>query len=134
MWAMSRLVGLACAGALLSAAGCSLDSFTLTSFWQGAAEEQHLMGTPDEVSRQAAMTLTQLGVVVKSDKQGDTVRLSGQTKDGQRFALLFDLRNKNEPDAWTVIRLVWEKDADGAFFGELVGSMIKLRSEQPKAR
>jgi hypothetical protein len=133
MWAMSRLVGLACAGALLSAAGCSLESFTLTSFWESAAEEVPLMGTPDEVSRQTTTALQQLGVAVRVDKQGETVRLSGQTKNGQRFTLLFDRRTPNG-EAWTQLRLVWEKDADGQFWGELLGGLNAVRIEQRQTR
>jgi hypothetical protein len=126
---MSRLMGMVCAGALLSAAGCTLESFSLTSFWKSPQDEQHLSGSPDEVSRQAASALEQMNIAVVSTRSGETVRLAGQTKNGQRFALVFE-RRKGDGEPWTVMHLEWEKEADTRFWGELIDGVVSLRLSQ----
>jgi hypothetical protein len=122
---MSHRLGKVCAVALLLAAvGCSADSFLLT--WPGAGGKQHVLsGSVHDVAERLRVELGKINVLVAVNPMGDgTVRLNGQTKSGQRFALVLKRHPSNRGEQ-TAISVEWEKDADEQFWAAVLDLLVR---------
>ena len=112
---MTRRVGVVCAAALLlSAAGCSLNSF-LVSATGPDGKQQVVAGSVDEVSARLQASLSHVGVLVTASRQGEDVRLAGVTRKGKKFALVLKRQTTDNVER-TAIAVEWEKEADDQFW------------------
>ncbi|MGH7172619.1 MAG: hypothetical protein ACRELG_20250 [Gemmataceae bacterium] len=117
---MSRLTGRVCAAALLFvAAGCSAGSFLLS--WVGSGGKQQVVsGSVDEVAERMRVALNKIDILVAVNSMGDgTVRLNGETKSKQRFALVLK-QQKTSHGENTAIIIEWDKDTDEQFWATVV--------------
>jgi hypothetical protein len=122
---MSRRLGMMCAVALLfAAAGCSAGSFLLS--WVGSGGKQQVVsGSVDEVAARLKASLNKVDIIVAINPMDDgTVKLNGQTKSGQRFALVLK-RHMTSRGENTAITIEWEKDADEQFWATVLNLLVQ---------
>ena len=125
---MSRRTGMVCAAALLIvAAGCSAGSFLLS--WVGSGGKQQVVtGSVDDVAERLRVALDKINIIVAVNPMGDgTIKLRGETKSKQRFALVLK-QQKTSRGENTVITIEWdkgEKDADEQFWTTVVGLLVQ---------
>lgn len=122
---MSRRLGMVCAAALLQVAvGCSAGSFLLS--WVGSGgKRQVVTGSVNDVAARLQASLGKLNIIVAvNTMDADTVKLNGQTKSGQRFALVLK-RQMTSHGENTAISIEWEKDADEEFWGIVLDLLLK---------
>jgi hypothetical protein len=122
---MSRRMRMVCAAALLFvAAGCSAGSFLLS--WVGAGGKQQLVtGSIDQVAAHLKASLGKVDILVVINPIDDgTIKLNGQTKSGQRFALVLKRRMTSQGEN-TVLSIEWEKDADEQFWFTVLEMLVQ---------
>jgi hypothetical protein len=105
------------------------DNGRLLSGNSGPHKEQIVTGTLTEVKAQVEKNLLQMQLVIKSSKDGDTVRIRGTSPANEKFVLVLK-RVKAEKDEGerTAMRIEWEKDPDEMFWGVLVKAVINPAS------
>ncbi len=121
---MSRRMGMVCAMALLFAAGCSAGSFLLS--WIGSSGKQQVVsGSVDEVSARLRASLNKVNIIVAVNPMDDgTVKLNGETKSGQRFALVLKPQKTSRGEN-TAITIEWEKDEDEQFWATVLQLLVQ---------
>lgn len=122
---MSRRLGMVCAAALLIAAvGCSAGSFLLS--WVGSGgKRQVVTGSVNDVAARLQASLGKIDIIVAVNPIEDgIVKLNGQTKSGQRFALVLKRQTTNRGES-TAISIEWEKDADEEFWAIVLDMLLK---------
>lgn len=113
---MSRRLWMVCAVTLLfAAAGCSASSF-LMSWVNSGGKQQVVSGSLDDVSAHLQASLSKINIIVAVNPMDeDTVKLNGQTKSGQRFALVLKRQQTSQGER-TALTIEWERDADEQFW------------------
>lgn len=122
---MSRRMGMVCAAALLfAAAGCSAGSFLLS--WAGSGGKQQVVsGSIDDVAARLKASLGRVNIIVAVNPMDDgTIKLNGQTKSGQRFALVLKRQTTSRGEN-TAISIEWEKDADEQFWFTVLDLLVQ---------
>lgn len=122
---MSRRIGVVCAAALLFAAvGCSAGAFLLS--WVGSGGKQQLVtGSIDQVAAHLKASLGNVDILVAVNRMDDgTIKLNGQTKSGQRFALVLK-RHMTSQGENTALSIEWEKDADDQFWFSVLDLLVQ---------
>ncbi|MHB1424011.1 MAG: hypothetical protein ACYC3I_12615 [Gemmataceae bacterium] len=122
---MSRREGMVCAAALLFvAAGCSANSFLLS--WVGSGGKQQVVsGSVNEVAARLKASLNKVNIIVALNPMEEgVIKLNGQTKSGQRFALVLKRKTTSHGEN-TVVSVEWEKDADEQFWATVLQLLVK---------
>jgi hypothetical protein len=122
---MLRRMETMCAAALLIAAvGCSAGSFLLS--WVGSGgKKQVVTGSINDVAARLQASLGKLNIIVAvNPMDNDTIKLNGQTKSGQRFALVLKRQTTSQGES-TAITVEWEKDADEEFWATVLELLVK---------
>jgi hypothetical protein len=125
---MSRRTAIACTAALLLvAAGCSAGSFLMS--WVGSGgKQQAVSGSVDVVAERLRVALDKINIIVAVNPMGDgTIRLNGETKSKQRFALVLTQKKTSRGEN-TVITIEWEKgekDADEQFWAAVLDLLVQ---------
>lgn len=122
---MSRRLGIVCAAALLiSAAGCSAGSFLMS--WVGSGgKRQVFSGSVNDVAARLQASLGKANIIVALNNMGDgTLKLSGQSKFGTRFALVLKPQMTSRGES-TAISVEWEKDADEEFWATVLDLLVE---------
>jgi hypothetical protein len=128
---MSRRTEMVCAAALLfAAAGCS-DSFLQS--WAGSGGKQKVVsGSVEETAARLRVSLDKINIIVAVNPMGDgTIRLNGETKTKQRFALVLKPQQTRRGES-TAVTIEWEKgerDADEQFWDTVVDLLVQLSSD-----
>jgi hypothetical protein len=117
---MLRQVSLFAASALvLAAGGCTLDDFRVNVLGLSADGNGHVInGSLDAVAASTTGSLQKMGLIVTSNRNADTIRLSSSSRTGRGFTLVLR-RQKNEQGEQTRVNIEWHKDRDDAFWLEL---------------
>lgn len=126
---MSRRLGMVCAAALLlAAAGCSASSFLMS--WMGSGgKRQVVSGSVNDVAARLQASLGKADIIVALNPIDEgVVKLSGQTKSGERFALVLKRQMTSRGES-TAITVEWEKDVDEEFWT----TVLELLVEPPPA-
>jgi hypothetical protein len=126
---MFRSLGMAGAGVLLLAAvGCSLDSFVVP--YVGTARRQQLVADRlDRVSARLQEGLSDAGITVLTKPVGSEMRLAGMTKSGKVFCLHLYAEKDGGADR-TLVRVKWDREADGPFW-DLVCKLVAPPASEP---
>lgn len=123
---MSRRTRMVCAAALLFVAvGCSASSFLLS--WTGSEGKQQVVtGSIDEVAARLKASLGKVNILVAVNPMDDgTIHLNGQTKSGQRFALVLKRQTTSRGEN-TAITIDWMgKDADEQFWFTVLDLLVQ---------
>jgi|GEM_PF-7055868 hypothetical protein len=122
---MLRRMETVCAAALLAAVvGCSAGSFLLS--WVGSGgKRQVVSGSINDVAARLQASLGKLDIIVAVNPMDqDTIKLNGQTKSGQRFALVLKRQMTSHGES-TAITVEWEKDADEEFWATVLELLVK---------
>jgi hypothetical protein len=130
---MSRRTRMVCAAALLfAAAGCSAGSFLLS--WVGSGGKQRVVtGSIDEVAARLKASLGNVNILVAVNPMDDgTIKLNGQTKAGQRFALVLKRQTTSHGEN-TAVSIEWEKDADDQFWFTVLDLLVQPAAPAPNA-
>jgi hypothetical protein len=114
---MSRIRSVACTVGLglLIFAGCkSFDGSGLLFLQKDANGDRVVAGSLDAVAESARSTLTQLGFVATTSRQGDAVRISCKTSAGSQFTLVLTREPKpgNSAVEQTRVRIEWDGKSD----------------------
>ena len=126
---MSRSLGVTGAGVLLLAvAGCSLDSF-LAPFPGAPNRQQLVAGKLEQVAARLEEGLSDAGVSVLTKRVGPEMRLAGMTKSGKVFCLHLYAEKAGGADR-TLVRVKWDREADGPFW-ELVCKLAATPASDP---
>ena len=110
-----------CAGAalLLVLAGCGIRRNVLApALVVGVAHAS--AGRPAAVAVTVQSALSQMGLMVRSHREGDAIRLESVTPSGMRFILRLTADTLG-PTPQTLVRIDWDKEADEPFWEQLQG-------------
>jgi hypothetical protein len=129
--AMSKASVMACAAALLFSplSGCTLDTTSLNVFAACSDRYQVIEGSLESVSSSAESTLSEMGVAVSRTREGDAIVLTSNTKEGNRFTLVFTSVKTSRGDQ-TRVRIDWKDQADTSFWLQLVEVIATAQLEQ----
>jgi hypothetical protein len=132
---MSKAGVMACAAALLFGAmsGCTLDATNLNVFAASSDRYQVIEGSLESVSSSAESTLSKMGVAVSRTREGDAIVLTSNTKEGNRFTLVFTSA-KGPHGEQTRVRIDWKDEADTNFWLQLVEVIATAQLEQNSQR
>jgi hypothetical protein len=127
--AMSRCLGVAIAGVLLSAvAGCTLDSFLVPSAVVYGPKVV-VAGSVTQVCAKLQDGLSDAGIMVQMNRVGSDLRLAGRTKSGTVFCLhLYEKKDKEAGGPKTLVRMQWDRGGDEEFW-----QMVVKMAAAPKA-
>jgi hypothetical protein len=122
---MTRRMGMVCAAALLFAvAGCSAGSF-LASWTGSGGKQQVVSGSIDDVAARLKASLGKVNIIVAVNPMDDgTIKLNGQTKSGQRFALVLKRQTTSRGEN-TAVSIEWERDADEQFWFTVLDLLVQ---------
>jgi hypothetical protein len=125
---MSRL-GMICAGlVLLAAVGCFNDSFLAHPFSAGRYR-QVVDGKPGPVSAALEAGFSGVGVTMFVKRQGEEVRLAGQTKSGQVFCV-YVRPGKSGASATSVVTVKWDGQPDEPLWLSIQGWLATSSPEK----
>ncbi|HTU19203.1 MAG TPA: hypothetical protein VMG10_14175 [Gemmataceae bacterium] len=115
------------AALLFVAAGCSAGSFLMS--WVGSGGKQQVVsGSVDVVAERLRVALDKINIIVAVNPMGDgIVRLNGETKSKQRFALVLKQQRTSRGEN-TVVTIEWEKgekDADEQFWATVLDLLVQ---------
>jgi hypothetical protein len=112
------------AALLFAAAGCSAGSF-LASWVGSGGKPQVVTGSIDRVAARLQASLGKVDVLVAVNRMDEsTIKLNGQTKSGQRFALVLK-RQMTSFGENTAVSIEWEKDADEQFWFTVLDMLVQ---------
>jgi hypothetical protein len=128
--AMSRCMGMVCAGAvLLAGAGCPLQSFLTMP--GGPVCKQVVPGLPGQVAATLETGLTDAGIHVVRKRLDAEVRLAGQAKSGKVFCLDVK-REKADGGPTTAVTVRWGSDPDEQLW-QLVVTILTAPAPEEEA-
>ena len=114
---MSRIKSVACTVGLglIILAGCkSFDGSGLLFLQKDASGDRVVAGSLDTVAESARSTLTQLGFVAMTSRQGDAIRINCKTSAGSQFTLVLTREPKPGDSGLeqTRVRIEWDGKSD----------------------
>jgi len=109
---------------LLTAAGCSLDAFRLSSP-SPAGEQLVVAGTRSQVSSRIQEALADAGIPVLEKRQGSDVTFTGLTRARKVFTLILrhEKLEEGEKHEKTRILVKWDREADEEFWSLVVQAL-----------
>jgi hypothetical protein len=129
MASMGRLVSAALAGVLLLA-GCNSANmaglFALRS--DASGRDRVLAGSLETVAKSAEGSLTELGFVVATTRQGDTIRIASKTAAGAKFTLVLT-RQMTKDGEQTRARIEWDGAGDDQAGFQILGKLETLSTK-----
>jgi hypothetical protein len=92
--------------AFIVASGCTIPDYFNLNFFQTTdpGKDRMVVGSLETVSASTKDGLEKMGMSVKSDKQGDDVRLTVKAKSGETFSLVLS-RVQNDRGEQTRVRM-----------------------------
>jgi hypothetical protein len=121
---MSRRVGIVCAVLLLSAAGCTLDSFFVSITGPGRSEKT-VAGSMTDTEQKLTVALNQLHIHATRKVNGEEVRLLARTpQSGKAFALVLSKQKGENGSERTLVGVEWDKEADPQFWALIADAVL----------
>jgi hypothetical protein len=123
---MCRFLAVAVAGVLLSVvAGCAPESFLVPGIVTYGPKVV-VAGSVSQVCAKLQDGLSDAGIMVRMNRVGSVLRLSGKTKSGKVFCL--HLHEKEDLDGVkTQVRVQWDLGGDDAFW-QMVVKMLTTKA------
>jgi hypothetical protein len=108
--------------------GCTPEFLNLSFQRSGPRREQVVQGSLESVATTTQGVLRQSGLQVEAKPDGESVRLSSQTSNGQKFELVLT-RQKTPQGESTRVRIEWEKDADEQLWFQLISVLAAVSAQ-----
>ncbi len=109
---MLRSLGILCAGALLiSAAGCTLDSFFLSFSGSSNRQEQIATMSVDQTAAVLQAKMHSFNITLASSRIGEEIHLKGLTKSGKSFEFILQ-RQKSDTGDRTIVAFEGDKETE----------------------
>ena len=129
---MSRSVMLCASLVLIATVGCVNDSF-LAHFSGTARYRQVVDGTPGLVSTVLEEGFNGVGVTMFVKRQGEEIRLAGQTKSGQVFCVYVRPGRAAAASANSVVTVKWDNQPDEELWKSILGWLATCAPEEDKS-
>jgi hypothetical protein len=100
-----RIFSAFCMLSMLLLAGCQGNGGILTGFLQQGPDGQVVAGSLENVTMNTQGTLSRLGLIAVSTREGDAIRIKSKTKTGEEFSLLLTREKTPQGGEQTRIRV-----------------------------
>ena len=122
-----------CAGlVLLAMVGCVNDSFLAHPFSSGRYR-QVVDGAPGPVSAALEEGFSGVGLTMFAKRQGEEIRLAGQTKSGQVFCVYVRPGRAAAASANSVVTVKWDNQPDEELWKSILGWLATCAPEEDKS-